>query len=1279
MRPPFTNQFFGGRNTDTDPSRLEPNQYVSAYNVELVGDGKYTSLQNINGTTEVATITTSTNTLVLGVFKNKYLINGSLFDGLTIFTAEVVYPNIYFKIYAFTVTGSNVYELYEEQVDSTYFGTVSVVDAVNFPENGVDTLYFTDFYKPLRYLKCEIPSPYSANFLTEFDITLQRKGANGTIDLTSVDDGGSLLSGTRQYSYRMADPTNKRFTKWSSPTNPIHVYDKANASEPVYSGIGLPTTRKITLSITPSEEETDNFDYLQLAVIENVGPTTPIVASLLDIEAISGTSLTYEHKSDTRIGTIPLEDIVVDLAQIETVKTLNVKDNRLFAGNIKYTELEFDNGEPEIASGTILRQGDTSVDSFSSDEFASNYVGHWRGEVYRYGAIYRDENGNAAPVKPLDLSGVTDNAITSGLTDMKFPDRTSANYTLFNGSGQIQSLGLRLTGLTNHPSWARSVEIVRLPRKKNILFQSPIIPMSTIHGIGALDDYPNNITYSTTLANERTVEDATPMTSGSTIVPKNMFWPEQRGINKVSATFGSGTNRHIAGEAQLATVPISQGYQYSMIFPSPSMYDATPFVYTGAEKLDFVDYALLKASIDATANPTKSPVTVVTGDDMNTNVSGTFYALQDSQYYFNNGHAKSAIAYTDRAVTDYEMFDNLGQPDSVSGKVCMDYESLQTGGVALGFKPNIQKSAVIKVGGSPIRDIMGTATVFAAATLIERANGGLITAGGLTYESNLTNNYINTYSGYTNDSSYVNAVSIVNVKLGLGDDRYGELTDLHEYISTGTKYTFSTSEIATLEGGGNVVLGDLDVWGGDCFVGPHTFKIADTAYSVTNQPKNNDNYQTTEQLLSKWNDTLYKDTAGACFLCIPVAVENAAQYVQVVIESEYNGQVREPDILTGSSATIPVMIGTATTARSPLTYKYNINLSKQNYQKIYVPKPQYSFEQNDFQARIIYSDIKIYNSDQAGFDIFRVGNIHDLEEKYRGITKLALAGNSLYAIQERGVTYLPTGETQVEQADGGTLAVISGQVIGKPIIIDGERGSQHIKGIVEAGGIIYIPDANNKSIYSLSGQTLQSITKDNESEFRDFFADTISESNLYAGYDPIRREYWIGRRDSTNTQIYNERGLWVGIYEFSAPREAIYTAGNMYVFNNSVGGVKVHTMYSGDVNQLFGTTVTPRVTVVCNPDMDFTKTFDDSMAVASERLFGADFEVFRESQLGNQTCSASLDIESYQGNYRVKNPRATNSARLRGMYMQVTLKWKAVQSALRSFNTKYRLTSRVPW
>ena len=245
----FISNFSQGRNADLSPDKTPNNQYLSANNVELVGDGEFASLRNIKGTTGVQAL--DDNIEVLAVFATKYLISDELVDCLTVFSVS----STTFKIQAYTP--STLYDLFSETIADDYITSDRSIDAVSGPEGGIDIIYFTDFYNEIRSFKCEIPDPYSANFLTEYDLSLLRRGANGTIALSSVQSGGTLLSGTYQFSYRMADPTNKKFTKWSSLSNPIHVYSAENGTSVVNSGIGLITDRKISLTITPSEEETD--------------------------------------------------------------------------------------------------------------------------------------------------------------------------------------------------------------------------------------------------------------------------------------------------------------------------------------------------------------------------------------------------------------------------------------------------------------------------------------------------------------------------------------------------------------------------------------------------------------------------------------------------------------------------------------------------------------------------------------------------------------------------------------------------------------------------------------------------------------------------------------------------------------------------------------------------------------------------------------------------------------------------------------------------------------
>ena len=1276
---PFKNSFEGGRNSDVSPDKLQPNQYIESHNVEIVGDSSFFALQNIAGTTHVGNIVNSPLVEVMKVLPSRYSIDGTVYKCLTIFT---VIPEDTFNIYCYNTETNTLYELYEEAVDASY--TARLVDARAYAEGGIDYVYFTDFLNEVRYLKCEIPSPYTPNFLTDYDLSLLRRGANGTITLPNITSGGTLLSGTYQFAYRMCDPQNKRFTKWSSLTVPIHVYN--TTSTPVTAGIGLVTNRKISLTITPATEETDFFDYIQLAVVENVGPTPPTKYSLLEIQSIPGTSLSFDYKSNSRIGSSDLSDITVDLAQIQTAKTLAIKENRLFIGNINYADLTLDNGTPQITSGSVNVYTSSNSHPFSDPNLSSQYRGYFRGEVYRYGIIYKDKFGNSSPVYPLDLSSVTGNTITGGLTDMKFPDRSTSNaYTLFDGSGKIRSLGLTLNGLTNHPSWARSFEIVRVNRTgrfKNILFQTPVIPMVAVYGLGSYDNYPTKYvsSLSGTAPVTTTNTDLQPQTSGFTLVPKVLFWPEGRAYTK------SGNS---------ITYTAGQSSRYAMVFPPGSTYTidsnkpADAFVYTGAEQLSLIDYALLQLEY-SNYDPSGKTVPMIQGDDINTNITGNFYALNNNQYYFDSAWAAKSISSTN-PITGFKFFDNLGQSDVLDGATIQDYASLQTEGLDWGFKPDVLRGGVVELKNLAT-DIMYTGAAFAAGTLNPYSAGGYIVgASGTVYPATRTNDYVTSYTGFVENSSYVQAIAIANVTLGLGDDRYGSSTDLHEYISTGAKHTFTSSEVATLEGGGNVSV-DMTVFGGDCFVSPQTFKIADSAYSITG--KSSTTY-TNAQNFSKWGK-FYIDSNTGSIMNIPVALEGVGQFVTVVLESEYNGEVRDVDTLTVSTTSNSMSVlnhNSKESIRVPLTYRYNINLNQQNSQKLYFPKPQFSFIQNQYQARIAYSDVKIYNSSEAGFDIFRVANIADLEEQFYPITKLAIAGDNLYAIQEQGISYVPTGERQIEQTDGGQLAVRSGDVIGRILVLDTKRGSQHMNSIVETGAVVYIPDNRNKNIYALSEQDLKPITKGNETYFRNMFATEIPEQYVISVYDPIRREVWF---IDNNTQavdqychVYNEAfDMWVSDYDFDSTCKAgAYVNQNLYlvgvVSSPGVGhdNCSLWTMYTDQDNRarLFDYNKGASVKFSVNPYPDFTKTFDNLLLNSSDRLFGAEFVVYRESAQGNQSASASIDTSMYMGNYRIKNPRDINRARLRGTKLQVTLTWKNTIAALKTAWTKFRFTARTPW
>jgi hypothetical protein len=434
------NTFEKGLNTDTDPSKLDPQSYVQAQNVELFGDGNFFALKNIKGLTNVSTIETTADvdSYVLGVYENKYK-NGSTegLKGLTIFVLSNQVTSYTLNVYAYIPSLSlKVLMFSDTLLPLSYYTADRSMDAKAFEENGIDVLYFTDNYNELRKLRCEIPTGYSTPVYTKVDVSLQRQGANGTITLNSIITGGSLLSGTYQFAYRMLNPSTNVYTRWSTLTNPIHVYKQDSTSTGFYtSGYGVFTDRTINLTIAPSPNEAQ-FGYFQLAVIENIFPdgnANALNASLLAIETITpGSTVAYAYSSNVKIDTIPIEDIVVDYSAISKAKTLNISRSRLFVGNIEYKNLTIPVATPpQVTAGSILKDTTLTTSSVALDTAASLKKGYFRDEVYRFGIVYFDKFGNKSAPYTLNMSSVTGNSI-SGATDMKFPKRSSTGYSILN-------------------------------------------------------------------------------------------------------------------------------------------------------------------------------------------------------------------------------------------------------------------------------------------------------------------------------------------------------------------------------------------------------------------------------------------------------------------------------------------------------------------------------------------------------------------------------------------------------------------------------------------------------------------------------------------------------------------------------------------------------------------------------------------------------------------------------------------------------------------------------
>jgi hypothetical protein len=220
--------------------------------------------------------------------------------------------------------------------------------------------------------------------------------------------------------------------------------------------VGLPEGAEYGLEF---EVMDNDFEWHNLEIIE------PSVD--LNTRGSETVTSTYEGRMFTHYGRASLVGL--------RVSSYAMKDGCLYYGEGVINE-DFQI-EIQLSPQDAYRQPYQCEDDYK-------YVGHFRDEQYAYGVRYLDRYGNSI-VCPLDLSAFEGNQ--SDHWAWKFPDRQAC--PLFGEDGRINAMGLHISGITNHPSWAVSMEIVRRRRIENIVYQTPHIPLVGIEGVSTSYSY----------------------------------------------------------------------------------------------------------------------------------------------------------------------------------------------------------------------------------------------------------------------------------------------------------------------------------------------------------------------------------------------------------------------------------------------------------------------------------------------------------------------------------------------------------------------------------------------------------------------------------------------------------------------------------------------------------------------------------------------------------------------------------------------------------------------
>ena len=566
------NSFQGGMDKDTDPAQVENFKFLDGFNVSLSQDGKEKKISSFLGTTALqtlaGTVTDRSLVYIMGMYEAKAKIGSTVSNQVDTNVAVVfLYDNNAssneFQIFVIPEAGGAAYKTYKE--DATFVGDDFYVDCVIHKEGGTSYAYFTDGEKAPKKLPLDILTGGKGSTATPYlreEILMIRHGFDGQITDVAVteDAGGDLLCGTYQFAVRLFNSTLNRYSKWSLMTQPVVVrmpFTKTTAS---YGGVGYVSSSEIGFNLTTITNYTTNllYDYFQIAVVENIngGSDDQLTVKLLQPEPYAGTTEAYVYDTNKPAKElVGIDELTVDDAAIKNLKSLAIKNNRLLGLNVNYHNLEYDRNDPIVGSTTTpisitstLNGGSadafngTGATSYRDPDLASKYVGHFRDELYRYAVVYEDEFGNYSKPKVLDFSGVGLNESSS--IDWKFPPKKSGKYgSLLDAGGDIQPLGLGIKNLQNHPTWAVAAHIVRVPRKKKIQFQTPLIPSILVQPAKAVGGYPAQKLSTTGKTYDVLNVEAT--NPDGSFAPKNFFHVLPKSLIRFGDFYGST----VGGEA----------------------------------------------------------------------------------------------------------------------------------------------------------------------------------------------------------------------------------------------------------------------------------------------------------------------------------------------------------------------------------------------------------------------------------------------------------------------------------------------------------------------------------------------------------------------------------------------------------------------------------------------------------------------------------------------------------------------------------------------------------
>lgn len=155
--------------------------------------------------------------------------------------------------------------------------------------------------------------------------------------------------------------------------------------------------------------------------------------------------------------------------------------------------------------------------------------------------------------------------------------------------------------------------------------------------------------------------------------------------------------------------------------------------------------------------------------------------------------------------------------------------------------------------------------------------------------------------------------------------------------------------------------------------------------------------------------------------------------------------------------------------------------------------PQVPYIKNEFNTRIMYSDISVNDAFKNGFRVFQMTHYRDYPKTYGSIIKLVDIAGSILCVFEHGIATIPVNERTVAgSSTGGNVYINTSNVLPEnPRMVSDMYGSQWPDSVIKTPNFVYGVDTIGRKIWRTNGIDFEIIS---DFKIQEFLNNNISLS-----------------------------------------------------------------------------------------------------------------------------------------------------------------------------------------